>query len=66
MLKNVLIQHYSKQDRINVQQKYVVDVDEINFKRKRKFFFCFSSHFLRIQLIYLKFRIFTGCVRMNN
>ena len=46
MLKNVLIQHYSKQDRINVQQKYVVDVDEINFKRKRKFFFVFLLIFL--------------------
>jgi hypothetical protein len=30
MLKNVLIQHYLKQDKINVQQKYVVDVDDIN------------------------------------
>jgi hypothetical protein len=28
MLKNVLIQHYLKQDKINVQQIYVDDVDE--------------------------------------
>ena len=30
MLKNVLIQHYLKQDKINVQQKYVVDVDDMD------------------------------------
>jgi hypothetical protein len=30
MLKNVLIQHYLKQDKINVQQKYVLVVDDID------------------------------------
>jgi hypothetical protein len=28
MLKNVLIQHYLKQDKINVQQKHVPVVDD--------------------------------------
>jgi hypothetical protein len=30
MLKNVLIQHYSKQDKIDVQQKYVPVVYDID------------------------------------